>query len=153
MFEEDLGPALLIRVETYGAIISPLLGTFVEGAESNSIRGFAGLEAMAERSAWAVGRGLVGFLAALGACFASGFGGAARPGEEVAVGQNQEDPILGYTHFGAYFSGDWDVHWGYGMLTHGQVTDRRKDLRRTWLERHMAPLGLVKTAGGASAYR
>ncbi|CAJ1378968.1 unnamed protein product [Effrenium voratum] len=31
--------------------------------------------AMAERSAWAVGRGLVGFLAALGACFASGFGG------------------------------------------------------------------------------
>ena len=20
-----------------------------------------------------------------------------------------------------YFSGDWDVHWGYGLLTHGQI--------------------------------
>ena len=25
------------------------------------------------------------------------------------------------THLRAYFSGDWDVHWGYGVLTHGQV--------------------------------
>ena len=31
------------------------------------------------------------------------------------------------SHFGVgappilvYFSGDWDVHWGYGILTHGQ---------------------------------
>ena len=32
-------------------------------------------------------------------------------------------------HFGAfgappilaYFGGDWDVHWGYGLLTHGHV--------------------------------
>ena len=29
------------------------------------------------------------------------------------------------SHFGVgapilvYFSGDWDVHWGYGILTHG----------------------------------
>ena len=23
------------------------------------------------------------------------------------------------THFRTYFSGDWDVHWGYGILTHG----------------------------------
>ena len=22
------------------------------------------------------------------------------------------------THFRTYFSGDWDVHWGYGVLTH-----------------------------------
>ena len=22
------------------------------------------------------------------------------------------------THFKTYFSGDWDVHWGYGLLTH-----------------------------------
>ena len=22
------------------------------------------------------------------------------------------------THFRAYFSGDWDVHWGYWILTH-----------------------------------
>ena len=20
-----------------------------------------------------------------------------------------------------YFSGDWDVHWGYGLVTHGQI--------------------------------
>ena len=25
------------------------------------------------------------------------------------------------TQFRAYFSGDWDVHWGYGILTHGQL--------------------------------
>ena len=31
-------------------------------------------------------------------------------------------------HFGVgappilvYFSGDWDVHWGYGLLTHGHI--------------------------------
>ena len=23
------------------------------------------------------------------------------------------------THFSLYYSGDWDVHWGYGLLTHG----------------------------------
>ena len=38
------------------------------------------------------------------------------------MGQNQ------WYHFGVgappivvYFSGDWDVHWGYGLLTHGHV--------------------------------
>ena len=25
------------------------------------------------------------------------------------------------THFRTYFSGDWDVYWGYGILTHGQL--------------------------------
>ena len=25
------------------------------------------------------------------------------------------------THFRTYFSGDWDVHWGYGVLTHGHA--------------------------------
>ena len=25
------------------------------------------------------------------------------------------------THFRTYFSGDWDVHLGYGILTHGQM--------------------------------
>ena len=25
------------------------------------------------------------------------------------------------THFRTYFSGDWDVHWGYGILTHGRL--------------------------------
>ena len=24
-----------------------------------------------------------------------------------------------FTLFRTYFSGDWDVHWGYGLLTHG----------------------------------
>ena len=40
----------------------------------------------------------------------------------MAVGQNQ------WHHFGVgappilvYFSGDWDVHWGYGLLTHGHM--------------------------------
>ena len=25
------------------------------------------------------------------------------------------------TLFGAYSSGDWDVHWGYEILTHGHI--------------------------------
>ena len=25
------------------------------------------------------------------------------------------------THFRTNFSQDWDVHWGYGILTHGQI--------------------------------
>ena len=25
------------------------------------------------------------------------------------------------THVRTCFSGDWDVHWGYGILTHGHV--------------------------------
>ena len=40
----------------------------------------------------------------------------------MAVGQNQ------WYHFGVgappilvYFSGDWDVHWGYGIWTHGHM--------------------------------
>ena len=43
----------------------------------------------------------------------------------MAVGQNQ------WCHFGVgappilvNFSGDWDVHWGYGLLTHGQIPVR-----------------------------
>ena len=38
--------------------------------------------------------------------------------------------VLG-SHFGVgappslvYFSGDWDVHWGYGLLTHGHLDSR-----------------------------
>ena len=41
---------------------------------------------------------------------------------QMAVGQHQ------WYHFGVgapailvYFSGDWDVHWGYGVLTHSQI--------------------------------
>ena len=25
------------------------------------------------------------------------------------------------THFRTYSSGDWDVHWGHGILTHGHI--------------------------------
>ena len=28
------------------------------------------------------------------------------------------------TQFRTYFSGDWDVHWGYGILTHGHMSAR-----------------------------
>ena len=28
---------------------------------------------------------------------------------------------VGTTHFRTYFSGDWDVHWGYGILTHSHI--------------------------------
>ena len=34
------------------------------------------------------------------------------------------------THFGLYFSGDWDVHWGYGLLTHGHLP--QADLLTFW---------------------
>ena len=44
----------------------------------------------------------------------------------MAVGQNQ------WYHFGVgappilvYFSWDWDVHWEFGMLTHGQIAHSR----------------------------
>ena len=38
-----------------------------------------------------------------------------------------KNPILGggfrcTTHFRTYFSGDWDVHWGYGLVAHGHVS-------------------------------
>ena len=28
-----------------------------------------------------------------------------------------------------YFSGDWDVHWGYGLLTHGHILHAPKGTR------------------------
>ena len=41
---------------------------------------------------------------------------------DMVLGQNQ------WYHYGVgappilvYFSGDWDVHWGYGLLTHGNI--------------------------------
>ena len=42
----------------------------------------------------------------------------------VAVGQHQWYQFGGFrctTHFRTYFSGDWDVRWGYGVLTHSHV--------------------------------
>ena len=45
---------------------------------------------------------------------------------DMAVGQNQ------WYHFGVgtppilvYFSGDWDDHWGYGILTHSHMNFSR----------------------------
>ena len=43
---------------------------------------------------------------------------------EMAVGQNQWQHFgVGEftTHVRTYFSGDWDVHWGYGILPLGQM--------------------------------
>ena len=36
-----------------------------------------------------------------------------------------------FTHFRTYFSGDWDVHWKYGLwiLTHGQMDQGRPPSR------------------------
>ena len=39
------------------------------------------------------------------------------------MGMGQNLPFWGRctNHSRSYFSGDWDVHWGYGLLTHGQM--------------------------------
>ena len=40
------------------------------------------------------------------------------------MGQKQREPFWGFwctTHFRTHVSGDWDVHWRYGMLTHGHM--------------------------------
>ena len=67
----------------------------------------------------------------------------------MAVGQNQ------WYHFGVgappilvYFSGDWDVRWGYGILTHGHTSFSSKT-NQSWPHPFHAsclPAGLVKIA-------
>ena len=48
-------------------------------------------------------------------------------GHNVAVGQHQWYHFgVGSTPIVVYFSGDWDVHWGYGLLTHGHVARWRR---------------------------
>ena len=41
------------------------------------------------------------------------------------------------THFRTYFSGDWDVHWGYGLLlvTHGHMPPTQQSIAsaEVWL--------------------
>ena len=56
-------------------------------------------------------------------------------GTNMAVGQNQS------YHFGVgaqpilvYFSGEGDVHCGYGILTHGHMFDWWRDLLTIFLE-------------------
>ena len=55
----------------------------------------------------------------------------------MAEGQNQ------WYHFGigtppilVIFSGDWDVHWGYGLLTHGHIgcSNQERSLICIWEE-------------------
>ena len=50
--------------------------------------------------------------------------GSRGSGVELGVGQKSWDPILVgefTTQLGGDFSGDLDVHWAYGILTHGQL--------------------------------
>ena len=45
-------------------------------------------------------------------------------GKNMLLGQNRFGTIFGQHHpliFLVNFSGDWDVHWGYGLLTHGHM--------------------------------
>ena len=45
----------------------------------------------------------------------------------VTVGQNQwYHSGIGAPPLLVYFCGDWDVHWGYGILTHGHIPWRPK---------------------------
>ena len=42
--------------------------------------------------------------------------------QDMAVCQNQWYQFgVGTPPISVYFSGDWDVHWGYGLLTHGHM--------------------------------
>ena len=45
------------------------------------------------------------------------------------------------THFRTYFSGDWDVHWGYGVLTHGHMSTPEVKV--------ILPSGASETAGNS----
>ena len=54
----------------------------------------------------------------------AGFGKEAwgNQSEHVAVVQTQWYHCgVGAPPMVVFFSGDWDVHWGYGLLTHGHV--------------------------------
>ena len=51
------------------------------------------------------------------------------------------------THF-VYFSGDWDVHWGYGILTHGHMFFLVNLLHR----RHFTAAILKKTFYGKQCW-
>ena len=60
----------------------------------------------------------------------------------MAVGQNRFGVLFWLvgelaTHFRTYFSGNWDVHWGYGILTHGHMLLGRHKNRAS------KPLGFV----------
>ena len=65
----------------------------------------------------------------------------------MAVGRNQwYHFIVGAPPSLVYFSGDWDVHWGYGILTHGHMSRYLAGLACT-LSLY-PPVGLARTKGG-----
>ena len=43
------------------------------------------------------------------------------------------------THLRTYSSGDWDAHCGYGVLTHGQVSEGQKSVNRNMDPWQMEP--------------
>ena len=66
----------------------------------------------------------------------------------MAVGQNQWYHFgVGEftTHFRTYSSGDWDVYWGCGVLTHGQMN--RNETKELEAE-HQLPTFNVTSGGG-----
>ena len=82
--------------------------------------------------------------------------------ESVGCGSNQR------YHFGVsappilvYFSGNWDVHWGYGILTHGQliflggsiwkVSYPRNGLR-FWMSKYLSKAGWVFFVGSCGLH-
>ena len=61
--------------------------------------------------------------------FAEGARGARS--SEMAMVQNQWYHVgIGAPPILVYFSGDWDVHWGYGVLTQGQMARQGAGERR-----------------------
>ena len=57
----------------------------------------------------------------------------------MAVGQNQWYHLgVGAQPMLVYFSGAWDVHWGYGILTHGQMSVHLGALHGILITPHMA---------------
>ena len=55
----------------------------------------------------------------------------------MAVGKTNGSNLVGgvTTHFSRSFSGDWDVHWGYGLLTHGHIKEFRGATPYSWVKK------------------
>ena len=51
------------------------------------------------------------------------------------------------TDFRTYFSGDWDVYWGYGGLTHGHVGSWELAYLKRRLACRLPPGGWASDAG------
>ena len=67
----------------------------------------------------------------------------------MAVGQNRFGTILVgrcTTQFRTYFSGDWDVHWKHGVLTHGHVKNKGPEMD---IRSRCGFMSTNKTSGGS----